>query len=149
MLHSEELADQLNRCAGGLTSIEEFEEWFALNSWNVHQQDDKHLIDAVFRVEYLFSSLNDGHLETSEVLRQFAEVATGVGAFQQKAMSPPANGYRLLPEPVAWQFSKSSEETLNFRSRAGLLAPEENMAIAGAVLEKQMLVRGERAWASS
>jgi hypothetical protein len=78
MLHSEEMADQLRRCADGKVSIDDFEEWFASNSWNVHQQPDKHLTDAVFRVEYLVSSLNDGRLNAPEVLREFAALATGM-----------------------------------------------------------------------
>ena len=75
MLHSKELADQLKRCADGLVSIEDVEEWFDLDSWNVHQQHNKDLTDAVFRVEYLFSSLNDGRLTVPEALREFAATA--------------------------------------------------------------------------
>jgi hypothetical protein len=88
MLHSEEMADQLKRCADGQGSIEDFEEWFALNSWNVHQQQNKDLTDAVFRVEYLFSSLNDGRLKAPEVLREFAELATAMATVQSLRKEP-------------------------------------------------------------
>jgi hypothetical protein len=90
MLHSEEMADQLKRCADGRESIEDFEEWFALNSWNVHQQQDKDLIDAVFRVEYLFSSLNDGRLKAPEVLHEFADLATAMADVQALRKGPTA-----------------------------------------------------------
>jgi hypothetical protein len=78
MLHSKDLADQLKRCADGQTSIENFEEWFAQNSWDVHRQRDGDLTDTVFQIEYLFSALNDGRLTAPEILGQFAKIASGI-----------------------------------------------------------------------
>jgi hypothetical protein len=78
MLRSNELADRLKRCGDGQLPLEDFEDWFALNSWNVHLQQNKNLTDAVFRVEYLFSSLNDGRLKVPEVRREFAALAAAV-----------------------------------------------------------------------
>jgi hypothetical protein len=88
MLHSQDLAEQLMLCADGQLSIEDFEEWFALSSWNVHQQQNKELTDAVFRVEYLFSSLNDGHLKVRDVSREFAELAAAMATAQSLRKEP-------------------------------------------------------------
>jgi hypothetical protein len=120
MLESKELAERLKRCADGQVSIGDFEEWFGLTSWNVHQQQDNNLTEAVFRIEELFSLLNDGRIETPELLRQFGDIAASIRTLAQP------NRYRLLAEAVAWQFSNPSEYTLRINSRVGLLAPEEN-----------------------
>jgi hypothetical protein len=99
MLHSKDLADQLKLCADGQVSVEDFEEWFALNSWNVHRQQNKDLTDAVFRVEYLFSSLNDGRLEARDVRREFAELAAAVATVQpirSEAIAPYGHADRKI-----------------------------------------------------
>jgi hypothetical protein len=75
-LDSRELVNELKRCAEGRLPIGDFEEWFAINSWNVHKQQDTRLTEAVFRIEELFSLLNDGHLQASDLLQRLGEVAT-------------------------------------------------------------------------
>jgi hypothetical protein len=97
MLHTNELADQLKRCADGQVSIGDFEEWFALGSWNVHRQRDGDLTDTVFQIEYLFSALNDGRLTAPEILGQFATIASAIrplepGSVANQSDSGIANG---------------------------------------------------------
>ena len=155
MLDSKELADELKHCADGQLSIGDFEEWFALKSWNVHQQGNSDLTDAVFRVEYLFSALNDGHLAPPDVLREFEEVAIAIRPFERvKAAPAPTRDrrrrYRLRTEPVVWQHSKPSEEILNLAIRVGFLPSDENFPISVRVPSfRQMAPRAKFASASS
>jgi len=113
MLQPEEFENQLRRCADGQLSIEDFEEWFALSSWNVHQQRDKHLTDTVFRVEHLFSSLSDGRLKLPDALREFAEAATLLANVQslrreRNAISRRAGGFQPAP-PSPYSIAKSQQ----------------------------------------
>jgi hypothetical protein len=70
----------------GKTSIGDFEEWFALGSWNVHRQRDGDLTDTVFQIEYLFSALNDGRLTAPEILGQFATIASAIHPWSEAAL---------------------------------------------------------------
>jgi hypothetical protein len=75
MLSAREFAKQLLATADGRISVAEFEEWFELNSWNIHKQLDQGLIDAVFHVEELFSAYSDRRAEESGLRRALAEIA--------------------------------------------------------------------------
>jgi hypothetical protein len=96
----------LKRCGDGELSIEDFEDWFALDSWNVHQQQNKDLTDAVFRVEYLFSSLNDGRLKVPEVLREFAALAAAVKSLPVEPGVRPPFAFQPNP-PSPYSIAKS------------------------------------------
>jgi hypothetical protein len=75
MLTAEELAQRLLASAAGRIPVEEFEEWFDSNSWNVHKQRDQDMIDAVFHVEESFSSYADGRVDESALRRSLEEIA--------------------------------------------------------------------------
>jgi hypothetical protein len=107
MLQSMDLAEQLKRCADGQLSIEDFEGWFAENSWNVHQQQSKELTDAVFRVEHLFSSLNDGRVKLPALLREFANLATAIGTLPLETRRRPVP-FQLHP-PSPYSIAKSQQ----------------------------------------
>jgi hypothetical protein len=78
MLNFQELANELIACADGQISVEDFEEWFDQNSWNVHQQQEQNLIDMVFRVEALFSAYAGGRLDRQGLLREFRGVVNSI-----------------------------------------------------------------------
>jgi serine/threonine protein phosphatase PrpC len=63
MLDHEQFSIRMRGCADGKIALDEFEEWFDAESWNVHQQLDQGLIDAVFQVESLLSAYNDGRID--------------------------------------------------------------------------------------
>ena len=75
MLNVQELASQLLASGSGQISIEDFEDWFDSNSWNVHQKGDQALIDAVFRIEELFSAYYDKRIDESGLQRSFGEIS--------------------------------------------------------------------------
>lgn len=88
MMDLYELARQLRACAGGL-SIEDFEDWFDLNSWNVHQQNDQDLTDAVFRVEALHSAYADGRLSDDDFRKELARMAAAIYPFAENRYGAP------------------------------------------------------------
>lgn len=77
MLDFQELGNQLSACARGRVSIEDFEEWFDENSWNVHQQPNQRLIDVVFEIESLFSAHQGGRLNRQSLLHSLQEAMIG------------------------------------------------------------------------
>ena len=65
-----EIRSQLLRCLSDQISIEEFEDWFAPATWNVHQSGDR---DAEFLtgvIELLLAEFSSGHLSEAELPRQ-------------------------------------------------------------------------------
>jgi hypothetical protein len=56
-------------------SIEEFEDWFDRSSWNVHQQNDQRLTDAVFAIEAIFSDYYSMRLSADSVKAELCRVA--------------------------------------------------------------------------
>ena len=74
-MDANEFAKLLRLCADGERSIEDFEDWFDANSWNVHQQGDAELIAAVFEVEEIYSAYLDGRMSVEGVRRQMGRLA--------------------------------------------------------------------------
>jgi hypothetical protein len=81
MLNFQELANRLAACANGQIPVEDFEDWFDENSWNVHQQQNQGLVDAVFQVEALFSAHQSGLLNQQSLLQKFRELQGTVRPF--------------------------------------------------------------------
>ena len=84
MIDLPQLAAQAQACGAGSLSIEDFEDWFAEASWNVHRLGDSKLTDAVFEVEALFSELSAGRLSADAVRECLSECSL---RFRQKAAS--------------------------------------------------------------
>ena len=84
MMDANEFAKLLRLCADGERSIEDFEDWFDANSWNVHQQGDAELIAAVFEVEEIYSAYLDGRMSVEGVRRQMGRLADALRFFAPK-----------------------------------------------------------------
>jgi hypothetical protein len=75
MIELKELSNRLAECSAGEISIGDFEDWFVLNSWNIHQANNPELLDAVFRIEALLSEQLDNRIDDAALLRAFADLA--------------------------------------------------------------------------
>ena len=74
MLSPALLGYHLLQCASGNESIGDFDEWFADASWNIHEQREEVLEQAVFRVEMLLTSYNDGTMSKAQLSARFREL---------------------------------------------------------------------------
>lgn len=75
MIEFQELSNRLADCAAERISLGQFEDWFVLNSWNIHQANDQELVDAVFRIEALLSGHLDNRIDSATLLRAFGNLA--------------------------------------------------------------------------
>jgi hypothetical protein len=75
MLELQELSGHLADCSQGKLSLGDFEDWFARNSWNVHQSEDDSLIDAAFAIEELLSAEADARIDRATLLRRLCQLA--------------------------------------------------------------------------
>src|SRR5579864_5090324 len=130
MLTAQELAQHLLASAAGRIPIEEFEEWFDLNSWNIHKQRDQGLIDAVFHVEESFSSYADGRIDESALRRSFEKIARELLSHESV----------LLEEPYA--LAETQDVTLDFTFNGGALkihpAVPRWFPVAGPVRDEEL-----------
>jgi hypothetical protein len=78
MLTTNQLADQIEQYRRGSLSLLAFEDWFSDQSWNIHQSNRQHDIDAVFAIEDILSRRHSDGLD-EETLKQ--ELANAVRPF--------------------------------------------------------------------
>ena len=78
MLTTDQLADQIEKYRRGSLSLLAFEDWFSDQSWNIHQSNRQHDIDAVFVIEDILSRRHSDGLD-EETLKQ--ELANAVRPF--------------------------------------------------------------------
>jgi hypothetical protein len=77
----QDFADQLEACAEHKVSLDDFENWFERNSWDIHKQSDPVLTRTVFRIESLLSALDDGRVIEADLMARFRELANTIRPF--------------------------------------------------------------------
>jgi hypothetical protein len=55
----------------GNLSLEEFEDWFSVHTWNVYQWGSEDAVALVYQVELRLSEHSCGHLPTSQMVAEF------------------------------------------------------------------------------
>jgi hypothetical protein len=74
MLAHVELRNQLIRFLNDELSLEDFEDWFVQNSWNVHKIPDLVLQRLVYAVELRLAEMSSEHLSEDEFRRELADL---------------------------------------------------------------------------
>ncbi len=69
MLNGQQLADKLRECSKGHITLDAFDDWFAVESWNIHKQPNQELTDTVYEIEgigsdHLFNGLSEAGVRT-------------------------------------------------------------------------------------
>ena len=90
MFNLDQLRQQIDRYLAGDLSLSELEDWFSIESWNVHQWGSAQEIDRVFSLESLFSKYHFENLGESSLR---LELAMPIGPFE--ASIPKARLFEL------------------------------------------------------
>lgn len=77
MLSESQIREQINRVLAGELSLDDFEDWFAAQSWDMHKWADENLRRLVGRVELMFAE-DRGESEKDLLERLRAAVEGGV-----------------------------------------------------------------------
>jgi hypothetical protein len=98
-----ELADYLT----GKTSLRDFYDWFAVETWDIHEWAPAQVQDTVSRIKLLLAEYSSGHWSKAELKEQFRPLLTSLNLTLRPQGSGPT---RLVqPQPVAdWFVSFSS-----------------------------------------
>jgi hypothetical protein len=89
MVSEKEVRDRLaDALAEGL--LEEFEEWFVQQTWNVHQFHDSELQRLVYAIELRLAEFSSGHLDDAGLRRELSGILSSatlnIGADQRRVM---------------------------------------------------------------
>lgn len=81
MLSLDQLSAKTEALLRDQVSLDEFEDWFSVASWDIQRQDDRNLRDAVFAIEAVFSRYLDGNVSRAQLPR---EVSAAIRPFETR-----------------------------------------------------------------
>ena len=96
MFSARELHSRVQACIEGRISRDEFEDWFSVESWNVHKWGSADLVDAVFAIEAAFSSRHFDRVAENQFR---AELANAIRPFGEAAPRKPPVSVRICAYP--------------------------------------------------
>ncbi|MFZ0594314.1 MAG: hypothetical protein WAM39_27925 [Bryobacteraceae bacterium] len=74
MISSIEIRRHLVSLLSGEESLDAFEDWFALHSWNVHKQGDPEAERLSYWIDLRLAEHSSGHLPEDALLREFRDL---------------------------------------------------------------------------
>jgi hypothetical protein len=74
MVSSSQIKEQLARFLGNDIDLEAFEDWFAQNTWNVHQSGSVAAEQLTFSIEESFSEYSSRHISEQELRAELAQI---------------------------------------------------------------------------
>jgi len=72
MLSLDQISKKIDDLEHDRISLDEFEDWFSVESWNVHDHGDENLSDVVFSLESVFSRYYDGKVKREKLSQELA-----------------------------------------------------------------------------
>ena len=108
MFSLDELRRKIGRCVAGALSVSDFEDWFSIESWNVHQWGSADEIDLVFSIEALFSRHHFESLEETELRMELAKSIRPFAQSARRVSAPLVEFVRLKPGRQPYHQSSST-----------------------------------------
>lgn len=87
MFTADQLQHEIAECTGGRVSVNAFEDWFRVNSRNIHAVEDNALVDAAFSIEGLFSDRQYEDLSDDDFRSQLRDIGQALRPFLFRAES--------------------------------------------------------------
>lgn len=108
MLSEKEIRDKVSDYVVGKVSLDDFEDWFAAASWNIHKNPDLSAQHLAFAVELRLAEHSSGHLPEPDMREEFnwmvhSPVLVLVNSdndVQSSTSSLPIRPQRLVFQPV-------------------------------------------------
>lgn len=74
------IREALRRYVGGKITIDEFQDWFVPQSWNIHQRADPSTVDLAYEIDLRLAEYSNGDRtedELKRILRPLIRTVTG------------------------------------------------------------------------
>lgn len=75
-MSANEIREQLASYLASEISVEEFEDWIAQRTWNIHQQPDEDCKKLAFAIEARLAEYSGGHIDESKLRQELAPLVT-------------------------------------------------------------------------
>jgi hypothetical protein len=70
------IREKLSSYLVGKISLEEFEDWFVLESWNVAQSNNSNAVNLVYEIELWLAEYSDGHWSEKQLKNYLVPLVT-------------------------------------------------------------------------
>ncbi len=74
MVSYSQISEQLARYLNGRTDLDSFEDWFVINSWNIHLANDPNAESLVFAVEESLAEYSSGHITEAQLVAELRAI---------------------------------------------------------------------------
>lgn len=75
-----EIRAQLEQYLGGTLSLRQFQEWFALSTWDIDQAGNSALKELAYKIELALAEYLSGHLPEDELKNELSPLARSLTA---------------------------------------------------------------------
>ncbi len=121
MVRASEIRSRVADWLQGALALEDLEEWFARNTWDVHQWGDRDVVALVHEIELRLSEHSSGHLpekQMADELRKFvqeysaplevarpqvAEIVSGTSSFTSPPVEVRFESGQLAGRRLSWE----------------------------------------------
>jgi hypothetical protein len=74
MVNHSQVSEELARYLNGRISLDSFEDWVVMNTWNIHQANDRKAENLVFAIEESLAEHSSGHLSESQLQAELRSI---------------------------------------------------------------------------
>ena len=96
------IREYLRRFLGGEVSLGDFEDWFVVHSWNVHQMGDPSLADLVYEIELRLAEYTNGHRTEDELRRVLVPTLNTMHASVGEVPARTGSTSTTVSIPIQW-----------------------------------------------
>lgn len=75
-----EIRAQLEKYLGGTLSLPQFQEWFAVSTWDIDQSDNTQLKELAYKIELALAEYLSGHLPEAELKNELSPLIRSLTA---------------------------------------------------------------------
>ena len=99
--------------SGSEAALDEFDEWFARASWNMHQDSDLVASEFVGAIELRLAEFDSGHLDDSEVRKELSSLLKHYSVnISLEPVTVRSGSSSSFSSPQAWALSTSGMSPL-------------------------------------
>jgi len=99
-----ELQKGIEEYLQGLVALDDFEDWIARESWNIHKDSDAIVQRIAYAVELRLAEYDDEHLPLAELRQELSEMMKAYSVYLPKELGVVSNGTStvVVAEPRQW-----------------------------------------------
>lgn len=74
MLNRSQISEELAKFLNEKSSLDDFEDWFVVNTWNIHQAKDTEAEKLVFAVEESLAEFSSHHISETQLRQELRNI---------------------------------------------------------------------------